>query len=352
MSSSRFFGNDGGSYVALNPLSRTSRSPSPQSDFDDPLVFATFSGAEANARRTHTKHVRRRSAEPLTISTSKTFVPLRRSLEVEEDGDIEEDGLGHDEGTAVVSLLTGATSPRRFGSDSREKRGAEQLPEQEFLNLILHQANLDDAQELCRARLDYLLKTDDARKLQRTPFYKVALYRSPAILTTLLLEMLVGAIVSSYADVLDRHILLTAFTPVLSSMSGNIGLQASTTTLRALATGHASNSDWQDVMRVMLKEFFSALVIAVVSCFALIGIGLAWSKSLSFALVTGFSILISSSFGGIVGCLGPMLFKKLGVDPALTAGPFETAVQDMVAYSAYLGLASKFLPGPVNTTSD
>ncbi|KAJ3014345.1 hypothetical protein HKX48_005200 [Thoreauomyces humboldtii] len=220
---------------------------------------------------------------------------------------------------------------------------AARLPEQDFISLILHQNSNDDVHELCRARLDYLIDTDDARKMQRTPFWRIAMYRFPAIMLTLCLELVVAAIIDRYTPIRTVFPLLSAFFPVLSSISGNVGLQASTTTLRALATGHASNSSFHDVMRVMLKEFLSALMIAIVAGIVLTGIGLAWSGSLAFGLVTGFSILVSSSCGGIIGSTGPLLFKKLGIDPALTAGPFETAVQDMVGVAVYLGLANAIL---------
>jgi magnesium transporter len=38
-----------------------------------------------------------------------------------------------------------------------------------------------------------------------------------------------------------------------------------------------------------------------------------------------------------------MLSKRLGFDPALTAGPFETAFQDVVGVSIYLGLATMLI---------
>ncbi|KAI9098748.1 hypothetical protein DFS34DRAFT_88095 [Phlyctochytrium arcticum] len=211
--------------------------------------------------------------------------------------------------------------------------------------------SLDDVQELCRARLDYLVDADDARKLQRTPFYKVALYRFPAILITLSLELVVAGIITSHktatkgSPITKENEFLFSFAPVLSSMSGNIGLQASTTTLRALATGHASSKSLQDIMRVLLREFLCAFLIGLVSSCALIGIGDLWTQSVPFGLVTGMSLMVSASLGGIIGCSGPIIFKKLGIDPAVTAGPFETAVQDMISYSVYLGLARMFLYG-------
>ncbi|KAJ3153324.1 hypothetical protein HDU86_005281 [Geranomyces michiganensis] len=264
--------------------------------------------------------------------------------------DDEEDDGDHDQHQVVVSLLAGraqsAGSFSETGTAGFGRRRAHSLllpppaaspsllPEQDFLSLILHQHSLDDAQELCRARLDYLYENDDARKMQRFP----------AITLTLCLELVVAAIIDSYTDIRTQYPLLSAFIPVLSSISGNVGLQASTTTLRALATGHATSDNMTGVMRLVLKEFLCALVVAVVAGVALTGIADAWSGgNLTFGLVTGASILVASSVGGIVGSAGPLVFKKLGFDPALTAGPFETAMQDMMGVAVYLSLAQLVL---------
>jgi len=37
-----------------------------------------------------------------------------------------------------------------------------------------------------------------------------------------------------------------------------------------------------------------------------------------------------------------MLSKKLGFDPATTAGPFETSLQDIVGFGVFLWLATTF----------
>jgi magnesium transporter len=35
-----------------------------------------------------------------------------------------------------------------------------------------------------------------------------------------------------------------------------------------------------------------------------------------------------------------MVSKRLGFDPATTAGPFETAFQDVIGFGVFLGLAT------------
>lgn len=146
------------------------------------------------------------------------------------------------------------------------------------------------------------------------------MYRLPAICLTLILEVFVGIVISKYSMVLESHILLTSFMPILSSISGNIGLQSSTSTLRALATGHASNAQLIDVLRVVLKELASAFCVAILAGMALATLGGLWSNTWRFAAVTGTSIFIGACVAGINGSLAPLVFKWFKIDPAVTAG--------------------------------
>jgi magnesium transporter len=40
----------------------------------------------------------------------------------------------------------------------------------------------------------------------------------------------------------------------------------------------------------------------------------------------------------------PTFFHRAGIDPAITAGPFITAIQDATGIIIYLGLATLLLP--------
>jgi magnesium transporter len=47
---------------------------------------------------------------------------------------------------------------------------------------------------------------------------------------------------------------------------------------------------------------------------------------------------------GFMGTAIPVVSKRLGFDPASTAGPFETAFQDVIGFAVFLWLASLFVP--------
>jgi magnesium transporter len=51
-------------------------------------------------------------------------------------------------------------------------------------------------------------------------------------------------------------------------------------------------------------------------------------------------MFVSVNLSGLAGTGFPMLSKRLGFDPALTAGPFETAFQDVVGVFVFLSLAT------------
>ncbi|KAI8903629.1 hypothetical protein EDD86DRAFT_250342 [Gorgonomyces haynaldii] len=186
-----------------------------------------------------------------------------------------------------------------------------QLPELEFLLLLKQEP--ERFHELLNDRIQYL-ETDDARLLSRMPFYQIAFQRSLAIVSTLILELGVGIIISKFTRVIRKQMLFTSFLPILSAISGNVGLQASTSTLRALSAGSL------------------LFVVAWV-----------WSVSSSFGFITGISIFINCALAGIMGSLGPLVFKLFEIDPALMAGPFETAVQDLIGTTVYLGLGTWWL---------
>lgn len=95
-------------------------------------------------------------------------------------------------------------------------------------------------------------------------FWVIALNRLPAIIMTISLEMGVSLVISSYQTLIARQMLIAAFFPVLSAIAGNIGLQSSTATLRALATGHASTR-LDSILKVVKREVMSAAIIGSVA---------------------------------------------------------------------------------------
>ena len=54
---------------------------------------------------------------------------------------------------------------------------------------------------------------------------RLALYRAPALFATLILELLGGLIIAQLNVVIKKYTLLVSFMPIISALSGNLGLQ-------------------------------------------------------------------------------------------------------------------------------
>ncbi|KAJ3373029.1 hypothetical protein HDU91_001182 [Kappamyces sp. JEL0680] len=251
-------------------------------------------------------------------------------------------------------LLDTRVSTQSLGQEDEDLLSPSQMPELDFLTALLldEELDLNGIKARLRYRMDALESNNHARRLHEMPFYLIAinrylapdsLSRSPAILLTLALEVSVSAVIASHQTLIGKNLLITAFLPLLSAIAGNIGLQSSTATLRALATGHASTATYAAIWRVFRRELLSSAIIALWgSCFIAI-ISFSWSASANFGLVTGLAIFLNATLAGLLGAMGPLLFKKLGWDPALLAGPFETALQDVIGTGLYLTLSYWFL---------
>jgi len=198
----------------------------------------------------------------------------------------------------------------------------------------------DDATEVLEDELteDYLkMAGTDADEMARRNPMQIARLRMPWLMGTMVLELIAGLVIHNFDEVLQRVILLASFMPVISAISGNVGLQAAAIVVRGLDTGHVTLADWR---RHISKELRTTIIMAV-GCGLVLGtIGAVWSRHLPFGLVIGSALTASMMTAGLMGTLIPMLSKRLGFDPATTAGPFETAFQDIIGFGVFLWLAS------------
>jgi len=180
--------------------------------------------------------------------------------------------------------------------------------------------------------------TDAAAMEKMTPA-QAAMTRLPWLLGTMVVELGAGLLIDQFNEVLSKVILLASFMPIISAVSGNVGLQAAAITVRRLDTGDASA---RAARHALLKEAMTTLFMAIASGIVLALIGGVWSRHLMFGVVIGLALTASMLTAATMGTLFPMVSKRMGFDPATTAGPFETAFQDVVGFGVFLGLATLF----------
>lgn len=180
-----------------------------------------------------------------------------------------------------------------------------------------------------------------------------------ALCITLLLEIPVLMMVSGGSDALcgligrSRYQLLVGFLPLTSAISGNVGLQASTLTTRAISHRHVTIKDyWIWLSTEITAAFYLGLGMgSSLGSIAFAASGFDWTFGLTIAIAQLLSIVTA----GITGTLAPLLFSFIFKrDSGKWGGPLETAVQDIVGSFAMVIVSYhilKFLgPGPIDPT--
>ena len=184
------------------------------------------------------------------------------------------------------------------------------------------------------------LSGSDAGELESKSPVQVAKLRLPWIMATMGIELLASLVIHVFDGTLTKFILLASFMPVISAISGNTGLQSAAIIIRGLSTGHVQLEHWR---YAVVRQVTTTLILGGCCALGLGIIGAIWDRHWAFGLVVFLGMFMSINIAGVIGTVVPLLSKRAGFDPALTAGPFETAFQDVIGISIFLALASVLL---------
>ena len=132
------------------------------------------------------------------------------------------------------------------------------------------------------------------------------------------------------------HEWLLYFIPLVVASGGNSGNQAATLVITALSTGDCKLGDWKRILR---REFAVSLMLGILLAVPGFLLGLAYAPDPVHALVIPATILSVVMVGSLVGCVLPLVFRSLGLDPALMSNPFVSAIVDVVGIVIYMGVA-------------
>ena len=105
-------------------------------------------------------------------------------------------------------------------------------------------------------------------------------------------------------------------------------------------------------MRFSLKPILAALVIGVTMAACNFGKMLLvdnWMMhnpdvTVLVALAVSITVIFVVMAAKTIGCILPILAKKVGLDPAVMASPFITTIVDALSLLAYFAVASTLLP--------
>ncbi len=168
----------------------------------------------------------------------------------------------------------------------------------------------------------------------------VSSHRLGWLLFLLVANTITGNIIIHYSNLLESVIALAAFVPLLTGSGGNIGSQTSTVFVRGLALKEITA---KNALRLILREVWVGLLLG-----ALLGtIVIIWAYWLQgnwlVALAVGLSLWLISTLATFFGSVWPLVFQRIGLDPAMVSAPFISTVVDVLGALTYFQVANFIL---------
>jgi magnesium transporter len=149
--------------------------------------------------------------------------------------------------------------------------------------------------------------------------------------------LVASSVIRLFEDSIERMIALAVLMPIVASMGGNAGTQTMTVTVRALATRDLGRANaWRIIRREVCVGILNGLGFALIMG----AIAALWFGVTDLGIVIGLALLTVLSVAALGGILIPLLLNRLGVDPAVSSGPFVTTITDIVGFFAFLGIAT------------
>lgn len=171
----------------------------------------------------------------------------------------------------------------------------------------------------------------------KTSVLEHARHRILWLLILMFSATITGAIITKYENAFTAIPLLVSFIPMLMDTGGNCGSQSSTLIIRGLAVDELHFSDF---FTILWKEFRVAIVVGVVLALAN-GVRIFWVyKNLPMAVVVAASLVVTIVIAKLVGCILPILAKRLRMDPAIMASPLITTIVDTCSIVIYFQIAT------------
>ncbi|HSL84135.1 MAG TPA: magnesium transporter, partial [Thermoanaerobaculia bacterium] len=137
---------------------------------------------------------------------------------------------------------------------------------------------------------------------------------------------------------LSEALFLLTFVPGIMGMGGNVGTQTLTITVRGLATGRIGRGEG-NVRRFLWRQFKVGVLLGVTCALVVAGAAVVLQRNPLYAVVVGGAMMIALTLASLNGALVPLLFEKLGIDPAIASGPLVTTSNDITGILIYFSLA-------------
>lgn len=172
------------------------------------------------------------------------------------------------------------------------------------------------------------------------PIMETSYRRVAGLTVTFVNSFILMLVVYYFEGVISKHVMLVALMPIVAGMSGASGTQVVAITVRALSNKLIRPNN---VMRTIWREVVVGCLNGTVFAVILMLILMLWYHDLKLCVVLIASLIFNMIWAAFGGVALPIIVDRLGIDPAISAGPVLTAATDVIGFVSLLTLATILL---------
>lgn len=214
-----------------------------------------------------------------------------------------------------------------------------------LLGAITYEDVLDAIEDIADETIANMAGTAE-KVSEYEPLMKRFFARAPWLVVTLFAGLInVGVMSSLQSYEKGALTFVLFFVPLITGMSGNIGIQCSAILMRSMATGVLSvGNRGEAIVKELLIGLTTGTIFGVI-CGLLVyvldfvGVSGAGVSPIAVGVIVGMGLMGACLGGTVLGVFSPLFFARIGVDPAVASGPIVTAFNDFLSMSIYFLIA-------------
>lgn len=209
-----------------------------------------------------------------------------------------------------------------------------------LLGVVTYEDIMEAMEDIADETIAQIAGTGE-RVREHEPTFKRFLARIPWLIVTLCAGLVNGGVMSSFQSYEEGMLTFVLFfVPLITGMSGNIGIQCSTVLVRSMAIGTLGAKKRDPILKEMsigvsMGAVFGVFSSLLVWALDILGVSGMEVNPLLVGLIVGVGLLGACLAGTLLGVFSPLFFARIGVDPAIAAGPIVTAFNDFLSMSIY-----------------
>lgn len=171
---------------------------------------------------------------------------------------------------------------------------------------------------------------------EHEPILKRVFWRAPWLVVTLCAGLFTATAMAHFHDKI-WFAFVPLFVPLITGMSGNVGIQCSTILVRGMSTGELSPGTTRLAIRnelsigLLIGSLFGIACGIVVYSLNHLGFNQVTPDSFALGATVAFGVLGACMTATVLGTFSPFFFARFRIDPAVASGPIVTAFNDVLS---------------------